>query len=176
LTRSTRVLKQVPEHTLKLTFSQKRSFLIPVLIHVNRVSSSRSIDAPPHRESFNVDVASSTWVSSSKCLRKRTDTPSRSPILRLCQKAHILAFSRLETRRSLKSCLNKLPTGFPLQDYLALAQQIVARYEATDTASHKNMTLEDLDAFMQQLTDVNIVGDARDAMEGGTSNTHWGRK
>jgi hypothetical protein len=57
-----------------------------------------------------------------------------------------------------------------------LAGKTVARYEATDAASHESMTLEDLEGFMRQMTDVNIVSDARDAMEGGTSNIYWGRE
>jgi hypothetical protein len=39
-----------------------------------------------------------------------------------------------------------------------------------------NGNIDDLDSFMQQLTDKNIVNDARDSMGGGSSNIHQGKK
>jgi hypothetical protein len=88
-----------------------------------------------------------------------------------------VASSIRRTKPSLKSSnLNKLPSSYPLQEYLASDEGRFARLAATDMARDGNGNIDDLDNFMQQLTDKNIVNDARDSIGGGSSNTHQGKK
>ncbi|ERF71648.1 hypothetical protein EPUS_00637 [Endocarpon pusillum Z07020] len=82
-----------------------------------------------------------------------------------------------QNKTSLKSTnLDKVPSSSPLREYLASDQSRGVRFAADDRAGGGNTTLHDLNNFMQQNTDKNIVDDARNSMASGTSNTHWGRK
>jgi hypothetical protein len=88
-----------------------------------------------------------------------------------------VACSSRRTKPSLKSSnLNKLPSSHPIREYFASDEGRFARLAATDMARDGNGNIDDLDSFMQQLTDKNIVNDATDSMRGGSSNIHQGKK
>jgi hypothetical protein len=88
-----------------------------------------------------------------------------------------VASSSGQTKPSLKSSnINKLPSSSPLREYLASDEGRFVRLVATDMGRDGNGNIDNLDSFMQQVTDKNIVNDAMDSMGGGSSNIHHGKK
>jgi hypothetical protein len=68
--------------------------------------------------------------------------------------------------------LKKMPSSSPLQEYLLSRDSPIGRLAATEMPSGGNLSVDDLDCFMEKVTEKCIFNEARNFMKGGSSKLH----
>jgi hypothetical protein len=100
-----------------------------------------------------------------------------SCLLRRSAKSDNIAASHQHLQSRLESAnLNELPQSHPLRRYIASDEGHIGRIAAMDMKVDDNMTVDDLDRFMQKMTEKNIVNDAKNLIKDGSGEMHQSKK